>query len=422
MTRALPVTLAALTVCGGGLAQDAADRPEPRSATVAVAAAGERVTFGRPPKRALAAMPGGELFVFVDRIEGDEHRLELHASTDGGLHWARLAEAPTPQARDGTMLVDGDRLFCAWAGQGSKQFASAFVQHFDPVARAFVGEPVELAVGTGAEDQYSPQDVERTDAGVLVLAVGSHRRPPAPWTTGRSTGLYLLRPESSEWDGPHQVNVASFGVWGDIQAVGEVVHSSYRTISQEPFIASRAFDVATGKFTTAIDRRVSAEGESISNSAITCVDGRGGVYVVFVRGDRIPGRGVVRIGYARPGSDEFNAVDLFADPDLFAGNENPASFSLARGPGDEVTAVYSKRSEQNAHLYTRLLADGQPMGRERRVVAGEAGRFETVSGIRSTQFETGVVALTTGWSDHVRNRRIEVFGLLPARVTSLRAH
>ena len=394
----------------------------PRTATVVItsAAPGEQVAFGSAMTRPFAAIPGHGLFVAVTRVVDSTARLELFRSGDGGLNWRRAAIVGAQSAGEGSLLVDGERLFLAWSGTGSRGFGSIFVQRFEPRDESFVGEPYELVSGSGAEDQYFSPDCECTADGTLVVMVGSHRNPPPPWTCGWSSGIFVLRPDAKEWQGPLQFNAGSYGLWGNLQAIGDVVHASYRTTIDAAAIGSRGYDVVKGAFTTDSERRVSASGSQVANSCVICADDRGGLSVIFVAGATEPGKGRLVVGYS-PGTDQpFTVQPLVDDPSLIAGNENPTHFALSRGPGDQVTAVYSKASEQFAHLYTRIVAEGVPMTAEHRVVEGEPGRFRIVHGLRSTQVETGVIALGNGPTKDALGGVITLHGVLPSRVTMRR--
>lgn len=399
-------------------------RPTERTVRVVRGIEGERITLGSPVGHALAALPRFGHFVLVVRVVAERAQVELHRSGDGGLTWSRVAISPVPGAGDGALIADGERLFLAVTANGARGFSSVFVQHFDPATGAFVAEPYELAPGLGAEDQYFLPCCERTGGGALCVSVGTHRSPPAPWTGGWNTGLFVLRPDARTadvgWQGPMQLNAGWYGISGDLQVSGDLVYSSHRTSLGDAAIGIRGFDVGSDSFTSATDQRISSVGVPIANTCITCVDEGGGVGVIFVRGATEAGKGALVFAYAARTGKDFTSEDLTDDPPLLAGNENYAHFALTRGPGEAITAVYSKASEGFANLHTRLLVDGKPMREERRIAAGEAGAFQIVHGVRSSQHKTGILALASGGSSAAPHGEVILHGLLPARIVTPR--
>jgi hypothetical protein len=274
-----------------------------------------------------------------------------------------------------------------------------------------------VAKGASEEDQYFANDLDRTADGTLVAAIGSHRNPPQPiWNCGWSTALAVLRPQEQAWSPLQQVNVGSYGVGGGIHARGNVVHLCYRTCPDEAIIGLRSYDVAKRSFVQAKDEQVSLSLEQpfgIANTCVPMIDALGGRYVLYVVGDHAPGKGRLSIGYAEDASTAWRTLEVASDAALIRGNESYATFTLARGPGNQVLAFYSKTSERSAALYQRVLDHGELIGEERQVASGGAGAFLAVTGIRQPELRTGI--LVVGLSRNEQDPgTVSVLGNLPA--------
>ncbi|MFO1054820.1 MAG: hypothetical protein U1F36_21590 [Planctomycetota bacterium] len=381
---------------------------------------GESIAPLDATQSSLAALDDGRLFCVCGVARDKHRRVILLRSEDGGSTFAPIADLPGTDVLSATVVTDGGRLCLAWSSTGSKGFSSTFVQSFDPETARFVGDADEVAIGTSDQDSYAATDLERTADGTMVVAIANHGQATRPWTCSWSMGISMRRPGESRFDEPRQFNVGSFGVWGDLQAVGDVVHASYRTTCGSSAIGSRAFDVRSGQFTTEVDVPITAPSDTFPNTCITCVDGRGGVCVIYALAATAPGQGRLMLGHLAPGAEEFNSVRIATDAAIVSGNVNPRHFSLARGPGSDVTAVWSKADDGFADLYTRLVSDGEPMGPERRIVAGQKGRFARVVGVRSTQIGSTLIAVTTGVTVEEPRGFVELVGILPAHVARSR--
>ncbi len=398
--------------------------------TVTTALADENVTAARCFQNGSAAVPGGELFVLVvrakkvagERGESWTSALELWRSKDGSHGWQCATVMPVHGASDGAIVVDGDQLAVLCSATGDDAFGDAWFQRFDPASNQWVGEPVSLMDGGGGEDQYFCYDLARTPGGRLVAAIGSHRSPRQPgWTSGWSTGVRCLDVGGKQWSSLQQVNVGYTGVAASLAARAETVEFVYRTIHEDAMLGLHSFDAARGAFVEPSDLVITAP-EHVGKNAnvgVVCLDGRGGRTVLHVSADDMPGNGTLAVSFARP-DGPVTTTTITADPPLLAGNENPGHFSLARGPGEQVFVYFSKVSEEHARLWQVVVEQGKPVVAPKVVVAGVAGQFQGVSGMRDTAVFSGLHLVTSGHPATQPNGVVAVFGTWPARTFAAR--
>lgn len=402
--------------------------PAPRSQRlieVTAAAANESVSCSANYQHGVAVLRDGALFVLVpratyanaERTGTAVSEAELWRSDDGGLHWRRAAVLPTDGDGDGALAADGDRLAIAWTSSNGTPFGDVYWQRFDPAADRFVGTPEVLTRATGDQDQYYVTDLVRTAGGALVVAIGSHRAPPAPWTCGWSTALRWLPNGAAQWRPLQQVNVAYYGTCGSMLVRGELVDFVYRTNPGSAVHGLRTFDTQKGAFVQDRDERAMVEptaDNEITNVAVPCIDGTGGRTVLHVLAAEQPGKGRLAISFARPGQ-EWRTTSIADDPDLIAGNENPVHFALARGPGNQVFCYFSKKSEAFAHLWQCVLEDGVAAVPPRRVASGDEGAFLTITGMRLAEAFSGLHVAVIGRTASRPGGVVSVFGSFPAR-------
>lgn len=370
----------------------------------------------------------GALFVLVVRSKfagpgrtgAATSDLELWRADERGAAWRRVAVTPTARDSDGSIAPDGDGLVCAWSAFGDGPWSDVHVQRYDVAKDAWIGEPVRLTRATGDEDQYFTPDLVRTANGTLVVAFGCHRSPPnPPWTSGWSTGLRVLRAGATEWSPVVQANGDSYGVAGNLLVRGDLVDCTFR---HNPGWSTavhglRTFDAAEGELLGAGASITTAEPDAnshIANVGVLCSDGSGGRTLLHLRGNHAPGHGRLAVSFAR-GEQPFRTVDLVDDPPLHAGNENPAHFTLARGPGNQVWAYFGKASEQFANLWQCLLEDGAAVGAPRLVVKGEPQQFATLGGMRTDGVFCGLHVVVTSRLPRNRGGIVSVFGSWPSR-------
>lgn len=356
-------------------------------APIAVGDASNTVTSMASWRRAVAVLPDGTLWALVrvaDATNGGQ--LYLTASVDGGRTWAGRFDVPTQNDGAGAVCASRDcgRIHVAWNALDTGSYHDVYYQEFDARTQSWNGQPLQLTTATGSNDQYYANDVAVTEQGALVVAITTHRGPPqSTWNGGWAAGI-LVRPYgAAQFDPVRQVNTDTYGQRIDLQAVGEVVHMAFRTNTGLYGIRYRAFDVAAGQFTTASDVQVDTGTSNVSQIA---ADASGGIYVLYVAGGTSPGAGEIRIAYAAPNSPgTFTTQPVATDADLVRGNVSDYHYSLASTGGDEVWAVYSKKTgEQYQNLYMRPYAGGAAIAPEVTVLrTTDADRFRFVGGVRN---------------------------------------
>lgn len=423
-----------LLVLGSGLLPAQQPMVAPRSpapgrgpalVTLATAAANEAVGTSAPWQHGLIPTRDGSLFALVVRTRWrDAARtgepssdLELWRSRDRGLSWQHATSAPTHNDADGTLVPDGDGLALAWTSRDGKPWCSVFAQRYDPRQDAWLGKPARLAEGTGERDQYFATDLERTSQGALVAAIGCHGSPPAPaWNCGWSTGLSWLLPGAAAWTAVAQTNVSSYGCCGTLAARGNLVDVTYRTCPNEAIHGLRTLDLTTGQYLQATEDCAMAgprEDHYIANVGVLAVDGTGARTILHLLGDHSPGKGRLALSYGKVGED-WVTTDLADDPPLFAGNENPQHYALARGPANQLHAYWSKASEQFADLWTCAIEDGKPVGAPRVVAKGTPNSFLVLSGNRTPQAFSSAHVVTRGTPAEHPGGIVSVYGTWPA--------
>ena len=120
-----------------------------------------------------------------------------------------------------------------------------------------------------------------------------------------------------------------------------------------------------------------------ANNACLLADPSGNLYALFAAGGiEQAGRGFLELAYRPAGAaDAWSRQRVCEDRDLVGGNVESLSATLARGPGHQVYAVYSKAVEQHRRLYYRVYEGGQPLGGEIEVAASDhAGAFAARAG------------------------------------------
>ena len=401
--------------------------------TVTSAAANEYVGCSTSGQNGLTPARDGSLFVLVVRtvFAGADRNgpavgdLELWRSTDGGAGWSRVAAAPTRGDADGALVATDDGLAVAWNSSNGEAWSSVWFQRFDVGAAKWIGEPECLARGRGEEDQYFCSDIGRTTSGALVVAIGSHRSPPTPWTCGWSTGMRWLPNGATAWSELVQVNVGSYGVMGSLIARGDEVDFTYRTNPDWGTAVNgvRTFATKSGSFTAAkeeVAMRAPEAGALIANTGMLVVDDIGGRTLLHVLAAEEPGRGRLAASFSR-GGGSWQTNDVADDPPLCAGNLNPTHFTLARGPGSQVFAYFAKQSESFANLWQCTLEDGAVATPPKIVARGEANAFVTMTGMRASGCFSGLHVATTSRTQKQPGGVVSVFGSWPAKTVWTRA-
>jgi hypothetical protein len=366
-------------------------------------------------RRGLAVAPDGRLFAMVREADPTDSRLVLHVSADGGASWTRLPQSDTPTSGDGSgAIVFGNEcrvLHAAWNATGGTAVSDVHYQTFDIGAGQWLGQPVQLTTGTGVEDQYYANDVEVTAQGAVVVVISTHRRPSGVWSSGWSTGIVVKPAGASTFDPVRQVNTDLYGQAPDAQATGEVVHLAFRTNTGLYGTRYRAFDAATGTFTSASDAQVE---QGTSNVSCIGADASGDLYAVYNTGGTAAGSGEIRVAFATAANPTaWTAQTVALDPDLIRGNVSYTHYSLASVDGDAMAVIYSKLTvEQHRTLYYRILVDGVFATQELTAVAtNEVDRFAVVAGLRSTQSRTTLTGVTESRAVSHPGRRVEYFAI-----------
>jgi hypothetical protein len=370
----------------------------------------------RPFQHGAVPARNGALFVLVGRMKIKEPcDLELWRSDDGGETWRCAASTSTEDDVDGTLVVDGDGIACAWTANDNRDWSAVYWQRYDVQQDRWIGEPTPLIK---EDNHYTCYDMARTNSGAIVVAIGSHRSPPKPtWRTGWSTGMRWLRPGDEQWQPLVQVNVAIYAVCTNLISRGDLVDFTYRTNPRAAVHGVRTFDCAKGVFAQDAEERAMVEpakGAHVTNMGVLCADDTGGRTLLHVLGDGKPGAGRLVVSFGRPG-DEWKTVDLADDPPLCAGNENPAHFALARGPGDQVFAYFSKQSEDFSQLWQCVIESGVPATEPRVVASGVAGEFATLCGMRDSSCHSGLHVVIRGATPEHPGGVVSVYGTWPAR-------
>jgi hypothetical protein len=350
-----------------------------------------------PSRRHVAIAPNGSFWAIVREVDGTGGHLLLQESTDGGLTWSGRHDTPTADDGQGAVVFGTacDLLHATWHALDGGAFANVYYQAFDTAARQWVGTPIVLAVGSGSNDQYYASDIEVTPLGTVVVAYSTHRTPVGgPWRGGWATGIVAMTSGGTTFGSVQQVNTDTYGVQLDMQAVGETVHMAFRTNTGLYGIRYRAFDTQAMAFTTAGDVQVDV---GTANTSCIAADADGNLYVMYAAGGTAPGAGELRVAYAAAGNYGSWSVQAVApDPDLQRGNVTYGHFSLAANHGAVVAAIYSRRTgEQHRNVWFRVLSGGVLVTPELSAASSsDADRFAQLAGLRNTQSDSALMAVT----------------------------
>jgi hypothetical protein len=407
-----------------------------RLVEVTRAGASEYVASMRGTQNGQCPTRDGGLFVAVTRtrfhgfaasggVNVVDSDLELWRSDDGGLTWCKATSMATTGDGDAAIVPDGDLLACAWTASEGKAGSSVFFQRFDPKAKAWLGAPVQLADGISSDDQYSCSDLARAADGSLVVAIGNNAQPRQPaWTCPWSTGMSWLPQGKGDWKPVQQVNVNFYGCCASLTSEGDLVHFTYRTNPGEAIHGLRTFDCKRGEFLQAREDNAGNEptpDNLIANVGVFCADGAGGRTLLHLVGPHQPGKGALAVSYAANGGDATRTTRLAEDPPLHAGNENPVHYSLARGPGRQVFAYFSKQDEKFSKLWQCVVEEGQPIAPPKVVAEGDENAFLQVSGMRVGEVFCGLHMATLSRNEKAPGGVVSVFGSWPSRAVWTKA-
>lgn len=373
-------------------------------------------------QRNFAVAPNGTLWA-VARVDdtvspGDaRYHLWLRRSLDGGATWSTVADAPTTGDGRGVLLYDSEchRLHVLWHATNGGSYNSVYHQEYDTVAGTWVGAPAVIAAATGAEDQYTAQDLEITPKGTVVLAFSTHRRPPPTWNGNWATGLRVRPRGSSTWSIVYQLNTGSSGVYPNLLAIGETVHACYRSAFGGYGIFYRAFDTANLQFTTAADVPVGPNGNTnlyASNVSVLACDSLGDLYVMYATGLASPGSGALHVAHATAGNyTTWTQHQLVSDPPLTWGNSAFWNYGFSWSGGALVTAWWSLANETHIKVYRRLYLNGRPVGPDITFATSpDNDQFKFLSGHRSPQMFLPAVLLVGSTTTNLPQGQLAFFG------------
>jgi hypothetical protein len=383
----------------------------PAQTTVLSAPPGGTARAMEPWRSTLCAGPDGALWLlaFADDTTPNGQHLELWRSSDSGATWAAVADTPTVGDGRGAIVPGSgcDSLHVAWYAYDGGSFANVYYQEFDTATLQWTGPPQLLLAGTNANDQYYATDIAVTERGAIGIAFHVHRTPTVAGLTAWCAGLFVKRPADAAFQGPFRCNTDTYGLYASLQALGDSFHMAFRTNTGGYGIRYRAFDTATLSFVTPADVQVYAQ--QATNSSVLAADADGNLYILFSRGGTVAGAGELRLGYAPAGNYGAWTTQLVtADPDLLGGNITHTHFGLARGEGNTIWAVYSKRTaEQHQHLYTTIFAGGVATAPEIQILPGaEADSFTVVNCLRTRANHTDLLVALGGTPASVPGGRV----------------
>lgn len=369
--------------------------------TITTASPGNLVRAMEPWRQSLVATPDGSLVAMV--FEGDGtvtgQNLRLYRSYDSGTSWLAVGDTPTIADGRGAIAAGTDcqTVHATWYALDTGSFANLYYQAFDLMTATWIGVPTVLLAGTNANDQYYATDIAITQKGAIGVAFHTHRTPTTAGLAAWSGGLFVKRPSDPTFQGPFRWNTDTYGLNASMHAIGETLHATFRTNTGGYGIRYRAFDTSTLTFATPADVPVYAL--QATNSSVLTADADGNLYALFSRGGSAAGTGELQLGYAAAGNPGTWTTQLVtSDPDLLGGNTTHTHFALARGEGNTVFALYSKRTgELHQNLWLTIFVNGLPVSPEVQILAGAGpDAFITVNGLRAGNSHSDLLALAGG--------------------------
>lgn len=344
-------------------------------------------------------------------------QLELWRSDDGGPTWRKVATCAMERSGAGGIVAEpgGKVVHCVWS-HSPKDFSSVYHQAFDTTTNQWLGKPRLVAKGVDVDVQYLPYDLEITADGTVVVCLGNGAMAQAPWRNSWASALSWLPSGAKQFATPVQINPDDTGCLGTIQVRGKQVATTYRTVRAGAVICLRWFDVTTGAPVSDAEPQVSAAGEGLqtnNGSAIT-IDDTGAITVLYVVGASDEGRGRMMIAHNADGSGTtWTQHELAEDAPLRGGNYNDCHFVLARGPGPQAVAYYTKLADQHRKLYRRLVDNGKPIGSEK--VVAESDKITALTSLRSSVASSSVQVVITRTDKTAPFGEVVAYGLMPAR-------
>jgi len=376
-------------------------------ATVTVAGEDERVWASRPYQRAIAQSSDGTFFVLVLRASnGSKQRngdLELWSSS-GGSTWQQVTSLPTTHDGLGSVVADPHQphLHMVWNARDGGEWSSVFHAVFDLQTGTWISGPTCLAPATGSNDQYFANDLcwvgDR-----LATAIGAHR---APKTRGYSAWCSCIRiledREKAQWSDPQSLSIGAAAISANLASFDGLLLSAFRTYAEgDHCIATRRWRAQNNKFHGGVVRVAPLAGERRrhTNQGLVAIDQYGHRYVLTALGTTANTEGRIVVSHTAANGVAWTTTTIDDDPRVKGGNTNVMHIALARGPGNQMLAFYSKVSEGHTRLYQQVLDQGRAIGAPRQIGQGAVGAFEQLSGVRETTRVAGVqLVITSGAS------------------------
>lgn len=317
--------------------------------------------------RNLASQPDGSLWCLVFENDGSStaagRSLLLFGSSDQGVNWTQVAATPTIGDGRGALVADRDcsRLHVAWHASDTGTYHNLYYQAFDTATAQWVGTPDQLLTGTTPDDQYYANDIAVTAAGTIGIVFNTHRQPALAGLTAWSGGILARRFTDATFQGPFRCNTDSYGMLASMQAVDETFHTTFRTNAGLYGIRYRAFDSTVMQFVTNADVPLYGANQGnmrATNSSCIAADDAGNLYVLYSVGAPNPAGGALEVAFAAAstGYATWTTTLVESDAGLGAGNVTYQHYSLARGDGGTVFAVFAKASESFQNLHARVLS------------------------------------------------------------------
>jgi hypothetical protein len=405
-----------------------------------------------PRCRGSAATADGKLFVLLAEhreVEGlGQQVLRLLRSDDRGLHWAPEVEWACGGESEGSVLAD-PQLSVLHIVHATKEFDGAHLsllhRTWDTERRAWQGEPVVVARATRRHDQFQMCDLELAADGTLLVTAMGFTESDAKLAS--YPAVLFLRPRGAPaWSplvrlsqapsggGSPQIALAErvptfvYASWGS-DRFGLTVRRlhpdrSLRTEDGTMFDLGFPYDPRSLQRDALVlrleaePRVIPARNLRLANafSAVAGIDGK----LRLLHASRNAEQAELRLSIDPLGHSPKH-VHLDLDSGLGADNIHYRHFGLARGPGAELIAVYSKLSESHAKLWTVRVHDDSLADPPRLLATGSAGSYAHVNTFRSSYVDSTLFAVVSGVAEDAPGGRVLGVGLFPARTTRVAA-
>jgi len=318
--------------------------------------------------RSLATQQDGTLWCLAHEDDGTAtaagRHLRLFSSSDQGANWSQVANTPTIGDGRGAIAVDrgSDLLHVSWHANDTGTFHNLYYQAFDTLTNQWLGSPNLLLAGTVTGNQCYTNDISVTARGTIGITFNTNNAPTSiPGFTAWSGGLLVKRASDAAFQTPFRCNTDAYGMLASVQAVGETFHLSFRTNAGLYGIKYRAFDTTTLLWLTPADVPIYGANQAnmrATNSSTIATDDAGNLYILYSVGPPNLAGGALEVAFASASNGYSTWITSLVETDsgLLAGNVTYQHYSLARGDGGTMLAVFSKASENFQNLYARILS------------------------------------------------------------------